>query len=256
MTPELEFALEAASEAGKITLEYFGQKTLKVDRKRDSTPVTQADRNAEKKIRELAKKKFPKDGLLGEEFGEKASKNGRKWIMDPIDGTKSFIHGVPLYGVMLGLEVGGQMHLGVIQFPALGLTYYAEKGCGAYCNLRRISTSAISSLADATLTFTGGEYFTQKRTKHPFDKLHEKAGLLRGWGDCYGHMLVASGQAEITADPEMSPWDCAAIIPIIEEAGGQCFDYTGKTTIYGKGLVSTNGPLGKELLQWLKKEVK
>jgi len=251
MSPELDFALTAAKEAGQITLKYFRQKSLKVDKKRDKSPVTQADKEAEAKIREQLQKYFPNDGILGEEFDEKGAENQRRWIIDPIDGTKSFIHGVPLYGVMIGFEDAGRLKLGVVNFPALSLCYYAEKGKGAFMNDEKISVSEISEFEEATLACIGGEYLMNVDSTHPFDTIKTKAGLVRGWGDCYAHMLVASGQADFAIDPKMNPWDCAAIIPILEEAGGRCFDYNGVSTMNGRGLLSANAKLGKKLLDML-----
>ena len=249
MTSDLQLALEMAEQAGKLTLAYFGRKSLKVDSKRDSSPVTEADRKAEELIRTGIGSRFPGDGLFGEEFDERPSDNGRRWIIDPIDGTRSFIHGVPLYGVMIGLEVEKELRLGVVNFPALGEMYHAEAGCGAFMNGSAVQVSAISEVADATVLFTEREYLLDPPSAHPVDRLRTEAGLVRGWGDCYGHMLVASGRAEVSVDKVMSPWDCAAIIPIITEAGGRCFDYRGRPVIDGSGLVSANKSIGESLLQ-------
>lgn len=253
MTADLEIALEAATAAGKLTLRYFRDRSLKVFAKRDLSPVTEADRNAEKKILSLIRAKFPKDGFLGEEFGEKPSKNGRRWIIDPIDGTKSFIHGVPLYGVMLGLEINGEMQLGVIDLPALSETVYAERGYGAYRNVHRLFVSEVSSLSEATLLTSSESYLIDSGGKHFLDALKRDVKLVRMWGDCWGHTLIASGQADIMVEPKMSPWDAAALVPIIEEAGGKCFDYSGARTIYGKGFVTANALLGETLLKRLQR---
>ncbi len=256
MTTDLELALEAATAAGKLTLHYFRNRALKVFTKRDLSPVTEADRNAEKKIISIIRSKFPKDGFLGEEFGEKPSKNARRWIIDPIDGTKSFIHGVPLYGVMLGLEVDGEMQLGVIDLPALSETVYAERGYGAYRNVHRLSVSEVDSLSEATLLTSSESYLIESRSKHVLDTLKRDVKLVRMWGDCWGHTLVAAGQADIMVEPKMSPWDAAALMPIIEEAGGKCFDYSGARTIYGKGFITANARLGEMLLQRLQRSQK
>ncbi|HWR01919.1 MAG TPA: histidinol-phosphatase [Chlorobaculum sp.] len=249
MSPDLQLALDMAEKAGRLTLDYFGRKSLQVFSKRDDSPVTEADRKAEELIRRGIGAKYPKDGLFGEEFDERPSGNGRRWIIDPIDGTRSFIHGVPLYGVMIALEVDGALRLGVINFPALGELYHAETGSGAYLNSSVVTVSSISEPAAATVVFTEREYLLDPPSSHPVDLLRSSAGLVRGWGDCYGHMLVASGRAEVAIDKIMSPWDCAAIIPIVSEAGGSCFDYHGKTTITGQGLVSANGPMGDSLIE-------
>lgn len=248
MTPDLQLALELADKAGRLTLDYFGRKSLQVFSKRDDTPVTEADRKAEELIRKGIAAKFPEDGLFGEEFDEAPSGNGRRWIIDPIDGTRSFIHGVPLYGVMIALEVDGVPKIGVINFPALGELYHAEAGCGAFMNGSPVQVSAISEIRSATVVFTEKEYLLDPPSTHPVDRLRSGAGLVRGWGDCFGHMLVASGRAEVAVDKIMSPWDCAAVIPIVTEAGGCCFDYRGVMTITGEGLVSANRVLGDALV--------
>ncbi|MEI7694137.1 MAG: histidinol-phosphatase [Chlorobium sp.] len=248
MTPDLQFALEMAEAAGRLTLTYFSSKSLQVFTKRDATPVTEADCKAEELIRSAIKLRFPKDGVLGEEFEESPSSNCRRWIIDPIDGTKAFIHGVPLYGVMIALEVEGSQQLGVVCFPALGELYHAERGCGAFVNGSVITVSSVANIPDATVLFTEKEYLLDTPSSHPVDRLRHEAGLVRGWGDSYGHTLVASGRAEVSVDKIMSPWDCAAIIPIVTEAGGCCFDYHGETTISGEGLVSANKNIGQTLL--------
>lgn len=251
MTPELQLALDTAEQAGLLSLDYFNRKTLRVFSKRDASPVTEADRRAEELIRKAIASRFPDDGLFGEEFNEKPSKNNRRWIIDPIDGTCSFIHGVPLYGVMIALEEGGSMRLGAINFPALGQLYYAESGLGAFMNGTPVTVSSITDIGDATVVYTEKEYLLDCVSDHPVDLLRFSAGLVRGWGDCYGHMLVASGRAEVAVDKIMSPWDCAAIIPIVTEAGGCCFDYNGVCGIDGSGLVSSNRSLGMALLDSL-----
>lgn len=248
MTSDLQLALELAKQAGQLTLNYFFRKSLQVFTKRDATPVTEADRKAEELIRTAITSYNSEDGILGEEFEERPSGNNRRWIIDPIDGTKAFIHGVPLYGVMIALEIDGNVNLGVVHFPALGELYYAERGSGAYFNGSPIAVSSISDISAATVLYTEKEYLLDPPSQHPVDLLRYKAGLVRGWGDCYGHMLVASGRAEVSVDKIMSPWDCAALIPIVTEAGGCCFDYRGKTTILGEGLVSANRAIGKGLL--------
>ena len=252
MTPDLQLAVELAEPPGRLTLGYFSRNSLQVFMKGDASSVTEADRKAEELIRAAITSRYPLDGLLGEEFEERPSGNGRRWIIDPIDGTRSFIHGVPLYGVLIALEVQGVLQLGVVHFPALGEMYHAELGCGAFYNGSPITVSSIASIAEATVVFTEKEYLLDFASKHPVDLLRADAGLVRGWGDCYGHMLVASGRAEVAVDKIMSPWDCAALIPIISEAGGCCFDYHGETTISGKGLVSANKVIGQALLEEIK----
>ena len=240
MTSDLQLAVELAEQAGRLTLDYFSRKSLQVFTKRDATPVTEADRKAEELIRNAIIARYPGDGLLGEEFDERPSDNNRRWIIDPIDGTKAFIRRVPLYGVLIALEVSGFLQLGVVYFPALGELYYAERGSGAFLNESPISVSSVSDVRNATVLYTEREYLLDPPTLHPVDLLRRDADLVRGWGDCYGHMLVASGRAEVSVDKIMNPWDCAALIPVVTEAGGCCFDYNGVTTISGEGLVSAN----------------
>jgi histidinol phosphatase-like enzyme (inositol monophosphatase family) len=255
MTSDLQLALEMAKQAGQLTLTYFSRKSLQVFTKRDASPVTEADRKAEEFIRASITACYPQDGVLGEEFEERPSGNNRRWIIDPIDGTKAFIHGVPLYGVMIALEIDGAVQVGVVHFPALGELYYAEQGGGAFLNGTPIAVSSISDIKDATVLYTEKEYLLDQLSQHPVDMLRQQAGLVRGWGDCYGHMLVASGRAEVSVDKIMSPWDCAALIPIVTEAGGCCFDYQGKTTISGEGLVSANKVIGTALLEQITKSL-
>ncbi|ASQ90127.1 histidinol-phosphatase [Prosthecochloris sp. GSB1] len=248
MTEDLQLAVDLARKAGELTLSFFRSKGLRVYAKRDDSPVTEADRKAEELIREGIEREFPDDGIFGEEFGDKVGTTGRRWILDPIDGTRPFIHGVPLYGVLIGLETDHELKLGVVNIPALGELYHAETGCGAFLNDEPVKVSEIVDHRNATVVFTEKEYLLDPPSGHPVDRLRDDAGLVRGWGDCYGHMLVASGRAEVAVDKIMSPWDCAAIIPIVSEAGGCCFDYNGQSTIYGQGLVSANRHLGRELL--------
>ncbi len=255
MTSDLQLAVELAEQAGRLTLDYFSRKSLQVFTKRDATPVTEADRKAEELIRAAITDRYPDDGLLGEEFDERPSVNKRRWIIDPIDGTKAFIHRVPLYGVLIALEIDGFMQLGVVYFPALGELYYAERGSGAFLNGSPISVSSLSDVRQATVLYTEREYLLDPPSLHPVDLLRRDAALVRGWGDCYGHMLVASGRAEVSVDKIMNPWDCAALIPVVIEAGGCCFDYQGVTTISGEGLVSANKHIGTSLLESIEKQV-
>jgi histidinol phosphatase-like enzyme (inositol monophosphatase family) len=255
MTSDLQLAVELAEQAGRLTLDYFARKSLQVYTKRDATPVTEADRKAEELIRTGITSRHPEDGLLGEEFEERPSTNKRRWIIDPIDGTKAFIHGVPLYGVLIALEVDGVLKLGVVHFPALGELYHAERGSGAFLNGSPITVSSISDVRQSTVLYTEREYLLDPPSLHPVDTLRHVASLVRGWGDCYGHMLVASGRAEVSVDKVMSPWDCAALIPVVLEAGGCCFDYKGVMTISGEGLVSANKEIGISLLDAIEKHV-
>jgi histidinol phosphatase-like enzyme (inositol monophosphatase family) len=230
---ELDVARRIVERAGAHTLEYFRSGSLIVEHKADRSPVTIADRRAEELLREELRSAFPDDGILGEELGELGGTSGRRWIVDPIDGTQSFIRGVPLYGVLLGLEDRGACVVGCAGFPALGQTLYAARGGGAFCNGAVARVSAVTALADATvLSSDAGPRHCGDKLEG-FMRLLARAGRHRGWGDCYGYALVATGRAEVMVDPLLSPWDCAALVPIIEEAGGVFMDWNGVATIYG-----------------------
>ncbi len=246
----METAAQLAWKAGRATLRHF-QTGIAVELKADATPVTAADREAEEIIRLGLQQVFPIDGVLGEEFGEKSGSSGRCWIIDPIDGTKSFIKGVPLYGVLVALEdEKGEVVVGAVYLPGLDEMVHAAKGLGCWWNGRRTRVSAVKNLSEACVCYTSSRSFGQHRN-HAFDGLAGKVGLLREWGDCYGHLLVATGRAEVMLDPVLSPWDCAPLVPILQEAGGTFTDWRGKATIRGEDGVSTNGLLFDEVMNHL-----
>jgi histidinol phosphatase-like enzyme (inositol monophosphatase family) len=246
----LDTAVEAAVEAGKITLQYFQTSSFEVELKSDRSPVTIADRRAEERIAEIVGRRFPEHAILGEEHGLRGGSAPITWIVDPIDGTKSFIHGVPLYGVMIGVEIEGAADVGVVHFPALGETYYAARGFGSYWNGRRMRVSETASLANALLVSTASKRFPpDSDVGRAQEELAGRTALQRTWGDCYGHMLVASGRAEIMLDPRMSVWDCAPLAVIVEEAGGIFTDWSGARTIHGGSAISTNAHLHHEVME-------
>ncbi len=238
----LDLALSAAREAGEVTLRYF-QKNPTVETKADLSPVTIADRESERVLRQRIEQRFPDHGILGEEFGAVRETATYRWMLDPIDGTLSFIHGVPLYGVMVGLEHAGEPSLGVVHFPALGETVWARRGGGAWWNGRRATVSNVARLADATLLTTDLGGFAPAGLDTAYQRLRAAVKLERTWGDCYGHMLVATGRAEIMLDPILQEWDACALLPILEEAGGRFTDWRGSRTIRGGNAVSTNALL-------------
>jgi histidinol-phosphatase len=241
----LDFAVEAAWQAGKITLEYF-QAGAAVEQKADASPVTLADRRAEEKLRQCIQRAFPSHGILGEEFGEIPGQTPYRWVLDPLDGTRSFIQGVPLYGVMMGLEENGRAVLGVVHFPALGETVYAAQGEGCYWNGRRAQVSKTTRLEDAVLLATSVRSLYEEGRGAVFETLQRRTRLQRTWGDCYGHILVATGRAEVMLDPILNIWDCAAIL---EEAGGTFTDWAGTATHTGGNGISTNGHLLRPLME-------
>jgi histidinol phosphatase-like enzyme (inositol monophosphatase family) len=228
---ELAVARRAADDAGRFALGHF-KTTLAVEAKADGSPVTIADRGAEECLRRVLGQAFPADGFLGEELGETSGRSGRRWIIDPVDGTQSFIRGVPLWGVLVALEDRGTCVLGVIALPALGETLWAVRGGGAFVNGERAHVSS-TPLGDATVLTSDASprHFGAKHAG--FATLLQRSGRHRGWGDCYGYALVATGRAEVMLDPLMNPWDAAAVQPIIEEAGGTFCAWDGTPTIYG-----------------------
>ncbi|MGH7433142.1 MAG: histidinol-phosphatase [Candidatus Methylomirabilales bacterium] len=244
----LSFAVEAARQAGQVTLEYF-QTVLAPERKPDRTLVTAADRKAEEGLRHLIRQAYPDHGILGEEFGEERGTSGWTWIIDPLDGTASFVRGVPLFGVLIGLEKDGKVVLGVANFPALGESVSAATGLGCFWNGRRAAVSTGGDLEDALLLYTDGASFEAHGREDARRRLFAATGMQRSWGDCYGHILVATGRAEVMLDPVMSVWDCAALMPIVQEAGGTFTDWRGEPTIRGGNAISTNGRLFRQVMQ-------
>ena len=239
----MELAAEVTWRAGKLTLRHF-QAGVEVERKADETPVTLADREAERFLLDHIAQHFPDDAFLGEEFGERTGSSGWRWLLDPIDGTKSFIHGVPLYAVLVGLEdPDGEAVVGVAGFPALDEVVVAGRGEGCFWNGRRAAVSQTSDLAEACVCFTGDECFAMTGTEAVRDRFVAEARLTRGWGDAYGHILVATGRADVMLDPILSSWDCAPLLPIVEEAGGRLTDWSGEVGIHGESAVSTNAAL-------------
>jgi histidinol-phosphatase len=258
LKPRLEFALDVARRASELILGYYQSESLAVESKRDSSPVTAADRGAEELIRQEIQKHFPGDGVLGEEFGETASSNGFRWILDPVDGTKSFIHGVPLFGTLIGLEQGDRVVLGVCRFPALDEVMYATEGQGSWWQVgkgtpRQARVSQVDRLSEALFCVTTVSGWERIGRYDAFEKVRAQAKLTRGWGDCYGHALVATGRADVMIDPLMNPWDAAALVPIVQEAGGSFCDWTGKTSIYSGDGISVNLALRETVLALLKK---
>lgn len=253
-TPELglllETALELAESAGAITLRYFGS-VLASDTKGDGTPVTLADREAETLLRKEIGSRFPSHGVLGEEFGETNQGSSVRWILDPIDGTRTFVRGVPLYGVLIGIEVEGQPAVGVAHFPALAETVGAAIGLGCWWNGKEARVSGVSDLALAAAMATEPEDLLDGRVAEGWVELVRETSLARTWGDCYGHILVATGRAEIMVDPILSPWDAAPFVPILSEAGGRFTDLKGRERLDGGSGLSTNGLLHEKVLKIL-----
>lgn len=259
LQPRLQFALSAYAAAKQFILNYYQQAELEVERKRDSSPVTIADRGAEELLRAEISRAFPGDGVLGEEFGDSPGTSGFRWILDPIDGTKSFIHGVPLFGTLIGLEFEGHCVLGVCGFPALDEIVYGARGQGAWWQQgqgtpKKAQVSQVGKLSDALFCCTSIQRWDNIGRRDAFDRLVSGAQLARGWGDCYGHALVATGRADVMVDAGLNPWDGAALLPIVTEAGGHFLDWKGQPTVYGGNGVSVNARLKDEVLEILRPE--
>jgi histidinol phosphatase-like enzyme (inositol monophosphatase family) len=250
----LELGQAFACEAGKLTLDYFQRDSLPVEWKADASPVTIADRRAEQLLRDRLSAAFPDDAILGEELPDRPGKSGYRWILDPIDGTKSFIHGVPLYGTLVGLEYESQPVLGIIEIAALDERAFAARGQGAWYSKgatppRRVHVSSTKTLAESLFLTSEVASFGQRGAAAVYDRLQSACRLSRTWGDCYGYLMVAAGQADLMVDPIMNVWDAAAVKPIIEEAGGTFTDWQGRPTIHsGEGL-ATNGQILAEALR-------
>src|SRR5829696_8371255 len=244
----LDFSVSAAREAGEITLRYF-RREVETRLKGKDNFVTQADLEAEEFLRREILKRFPGDAIVGEEGGESAGSSGRRWILDPIDGTYSFVHGVPFYGVLLGVEVDGDPAVGVINLPALGEIVYAAKGLGCFWNGEPARVSRTERLEDALLLSTD----FGSCARHGFGScaagLQSRAAQRRTWGDCYGYALVATGRADVMLDPALNVWDCAVLLPVLEEAGGTFTDWQGRRSINSGNGVATNGALFREVMQ-------
>jgi histidinol phosphatase-like enzyme (inositol monophosphatase family) len=243
----LDFAVTLARGAGDITLKYF-RKQPETRTKSDGSFVTIADREAEAYLRRQIAETFPDDGVLGEEEGELAGRSGRRWILDPIDGTFAFVHGVPFYGVLIALEIENEMSVGVIKIPALGEIVSAAKGCGCFLNgeVTRVSTTA--KLSDALLLCTDFKAADAHGFGPAMARLQDRARTNRTWGDCYGYVLVATGRADVMLDPIMNLWDCAPLLPIMEEASGTFTDWRGVRTVDGGNAIATNGLLFEEVM--------
>lgn len=245
----LTVAMDAAYRGGRRTLAYFGT-GVAVERKADGSPVTAADRASERDIRQVIAAAFPGHTIVGEEEGRsEGSDSGHVWIVDPLDGTRTFIRGVPLYGVLVACVVKGEPLVGAIYLPALDEMVAAAHGRGCTRNGRPCRVSAVQTIADATVVVTDDR--AARERMHGYGALVETSAMQRTWGDCYGYVLVATGRADVALDPRMNVWDCAALQPIVEEAGGRFTDWRGRRTIDGGDAVATNGRLHDEVLATL-----
>jgi len=264
----LDLAVAIARAAGELSLTYFNRPTLHVERKRDGSEVTEADKACETLLRERIIERFPEDGILGEEFDDRPSESGYRWILDPIDGTFSFARGVPLYSVLIGCEklengepVDGGVRLGVIAMPALiapgggGFEMvWAVRGGGCYHTTGandpvRTTVSDIADPAEATTCTTTRAHFVKHNQLDTLERILTATGHSRGWSDAYPAVLLATGRVEAWVEPKMQPWDSAPMQPIIAEAGGKCTDWDGRESIHTGPIVATNGRLHEHMLK-------
>jgi histidinol phosphatase-like enzyme (inositol monophosphatase family) len=257
ISDRLKWAVKIAREAGDVTLAYFRQPHLKVEQKADDSPVTEADRATEALLRRRIGERFPDDAILGEELGASAGTTPFEWILDPIDGTKSFVHGVPLYTTLVGVRAAEEPAIGVIHAPATAETVYAAGGIGCWylpaagAPPQPARVSQVARLGDALLLTSEVATFSSGRSPDALDvflRLQRAARLVRTWGDGYGYLMVATGRADVMVDPEMDVWDTAALLPVIEEAGGRFSDWQGKRTIHSRDAIGSNGCLAEEVL--------
>jgi histidinol-phosphatase len=244
----LDFAAETACVAGRLTLGYF-QTGIRPEFKADDTPVTVADRKAEELIRERIAAKYPHHAIVGEEYGAQGAEGAsHRWFVDPIDGTKSFVCGVPLYAVLIGLEIEGTAKVGAAYFPALDEMIAAASGQGCWWNGRRARVSPEPSLQQAVATFTNIKAFAAYGRTDEWERIKKATYHQAGWSDAYGYLLVATGRTHLALDPIMSVWDCAPFPPILQEAGGYFGDWQGNVTIHGEEAIGTTQALLPQVL--------
>ena len=249
--------IEVAQAAGAHTLTHFRSRELVVDAKKDDSPVTIADREAEQLVRTMLYERFPEDTLQGEEFEEQTGSSSYRWIVDPIDGTKSFVCGVPLYSTLLAVECDGNPLGGVIFIPALGELIVAaiDQGCwyrGSDAGeWEAAKVSGKTDIGEAVFVTSEVGSFDERGAADAYKRLEADAWVTRSWGDGYGYLLVATGRAEMMIDPICNAWDVAAIYPVITEAGGKFTDWKGTKTVRGGDGVGTNGLLHQAVLDRL-----
>lgn len=241
----LQAVRECAELAGSVAFSHY-RTGVAVEWKGDGSPVTIADRRAEEAVREWIRQRFPADGIIGEEFGETPGTSGRHWMIDPIDGTKSFVRGVPLWGSLIAVVEDQRVLAGAADFPTTGETIAAASGCGCWHNASRAAVSNVAELKDATVLITDDRAFSSPAGREKWERIWRAAAVSRTWGDAFGYLMVATGRAEVMIDPRIRAWDIACFLPIIEEAGGVFTDLNGTVTAFGKHSIATNAALAAE----------
>ena len=250
-TDLLQAVSELARLAGDAAHQLFRRRDVEVETKGDGSPVTIADRRAETLAREWIARRFPRDGVLGEEMGLERPDAQRRWIIDPIDGTKAFIRGVPLWGTLIAVAERDEVLAGAAYFPAMNELVAAAPGAGCWWNDAQARVSDVSTLGAATVLTTDDRFPKRAGRRERWMELASEAGVARTWGDCYGYLLVATGRAEVMVDDIVAPWDAAAFAPILQEAGGVLTDWSGVVTPFGGDLIATNAVLGPDIRQRL-----
>lgn len=255
----LRFALDCADAADAVALRYF-REAVEVRTKPDRSFVTEADTAIERLLRERIADAYPAHGVVGEEEGDDGADAAARWYLDPIDGTHNFMRGIPLFGILLALEVDGELQLGVCSAPGLGSRWYAARGVGAWAihrfgvetdRPRRIGVSAVDRLEAAQLLYRSLTDIEASGVGPGFRTLLGRVWRSRGFGDFWGYALVAEGAAEAMVEADLSPWDLAAPTVLVEEAGGRITDHSGRRTIHGRSALASNGRLHDELLRTL-----
>jgi histidinol-phosphatase len=259
VTDDLASALQMADAADQITMERFGALDLRVDTKPDLTPVSDADQAAERCLRDMIADQHPADGILGEEFGAELA-GLRNWVIDPIDGTKNYVRGVPVWATIIALVTGDDItdsaaiSLGVVSAPALGRRWWASRGHGAWMTSggapRRLTASGVNELSDASVSFSewNDPAWDRDGCRASFEALIRNVWRSRAYGDFWSHVMVAEGIVDAAVEPELAAWDMAALVPIVEEAGGTITSLDGRSPMLGGNALSSNGRLHPALL--------
>lgn len=245
---DLSLALSLADAADSLALPRFDAHDFAVESKPDLTPVTEVDRAVEQLVSQRLADARPDDALLGEEFGSRGSEGGRRWIIDPIDGTKNFVRGVPVWATLIGLYDGEEPLVGVVSAPALGLRWWASAGGGAFRSVRggqaqRLGVSRVGDLADASVSYSSLSGWQERGLWDGLLGLFDDVWRTRAYGDFWSYMMVAEGVVEIAAEPELELYDMAALVPIVTEAGGTFTGLDGRSGPFGGDAIASNGLL-------------
>ncbi|MFY9262680.1 MAG: histidinol-phosphatase [Actinomycetaceae bacterium] len=256
ISDDLQVAAGIIDQVDQFTLARFQANDLQVETKPDMTPVSDADKGAEKIIREKLRQYRSRDAIFGEEQGQTAGLSGRRWIIDPIDGTKNFVRGVPVWATLLALEEDGEIVLGIVSAPALGRRWWAGKGLGAHtgkswANSKQIHVSQVKEIEDASLSYSSLDGWADRKQLRAFLNLMQKSWRTRAYGDFWSYMLVAEGAVDMAAEPELELYDMAAIVPIVTEAGGRFTSLDGEDGPWGGHAIASNGLLHDAALEIL-----